>query len=117
MCFRKENGNSNSAGATFDFNGPIYTNGNGIYAQHGHIMTVARNEVNFIPDGYNDTFWFNYETFNRANNGNVTTYQMGNGKHGLANLTASKVYNAVWNDFAEYREGDITEPGRVVAVT
>ena len=30
------------------------------------------------------------------------------------NLTATKVYNAVWNDFAEFRESDIHESGRVL---
>ena len=29
-------------------------------------------------------------------------------------LTASIVKGAVWNDYAEYRESDITEPGRVI---
>lgn len=29
-------------------------------------------------------------------------------------LTATKVYGAVWNDYAEYRQSDVTEPGRVV---
>ena len=33
------------------------------------------------------------------------------------NIYAAKVYNAVWNDFAEYREGTTTEAGRVVAAT
>ena len=30
------------------------------------------------------------------------------------NIYASKVYNAVWNDYAEYRKADTEEPGRVV---
>jgi hypothetical protein len=30
------------------------------------------------------------------------------------NITAAKVFNAVWNDYAECRESDITEPGRVI---
>ena len=30
------------------------------------------------------------------------------------NVYASKVYNAVWNDYAEYRKADTEEPGRVV---
>lgn len=29
-------------------------------------------------------------------------------------LTASTVYGAVWNDYAEYRQSDITEAGRVI---
>lgn len=31
-----------------------------------------------------------------------------------ANLTASKVYGAVWNDYAEYRQSEVLEPGRCV---
>ena len=30
---------------------------------------------------------------------------------------SSRLYNAVWNDFAEFREGTTEEPGRVVAAT
>ena len=29
-------------------------------------------------------------------------------------ITGSKVYGAVWNDYAEYRVSEITEPGRVI---
>lgn len=29
-------------------------------------------------------------------------------------LKGNSVYGAVWNDYAEYRQSDITEPGRVV---
>lgn len=89
----------------------------GITSQHGHIFNVAGNEFNWIPDGYNSTMWFNYESFNRTNNSTISEYICGNGKHGQANLRAAKVYNAVWNDFAEYREGTTTEAGRVVAAT
>ena len=89
----------------------------GITSQHGHVFNVGGNEFNWIPDGYNSTMWFNYESFGRTNNSTVSEYICGNGKHGHANLRAAKVYNAVWNDFAEYREGTTTEAGRVVAAT
>lgn len=89
----------------------------GITSQHGHVFNVAGNEFNWIPDGYNSTMWFNYESFSRTNNSTISEYICGNGKHGHANLRAAKVYNAVWNDFAEYREGTTTEAGRVVAAT
>ena len=29
-------------------------------------------------------------------------------------ITGTKVYGAVWNDYAEYRQSNITEPGRVI---
>lgn len=35
--------------------------------------------------------------------------------NGSGVFTASQVKNAVWNDFAEYREADEHEPGRVIA--
>ena len=36
------------------------------------------------------------------------------GSTGTAEVYAGKVYNAVWNDYAEYRKVNINEPGRVV---
>lgn len=36
------------------------------------------------------------------------------GKGGAKVDSKGKVYGAVWNDFAEYRESEITEPGRVI---
>lgn len=89
----------------------------GITSQHGHVFNVAGNEFNWIPDGYNSTMWFNYETFSRANNGTISEYICGNGKHGHANLRAAKVYNAVWNDIAETRKCKIKEAGSVVIET
>ena len=87
----------------------------GIISNHGHNLVVAGNEVNFIPDGYNSTLWFNYDSFNRTNNSTITRYLMGNGSHGHAELQASKVYGAVWNDYAEMRNVDNSiEPGRCV---
>ncbi|MBP3801451.1 MAG: hypothetical protein J6I85_05485 [Clostridia bacterium] len=67
-----------------------------------------------IPDGYNNTLWFNYETITRKNNGNLTRYIFGNGKHGYAEGIFSKLYNAVWNDYAEFRKADIIKPGSVI---
>ena len=88
----------------------------GIVCNHGVNFMVGSNEVNFIPDSYNNTFWWNYETYNRKNNGNVTQYLFGNGKHAwnTTHIYAGAVHNAVWNDFAEFRESNITEPGRVL---
>ena len=36
------------------------------------------------------------------------------GKGGAKVDFKGKVYGAIWNDFAEYRESEITEPGRVI---
>lgn len=88
----------------------------GITSQHGHIFNVAGNEFNWIPDGYNSTMWLNYESYGRTNNSTVSQYLFGNGKHAwnTTHIYAGAVHNAVWNDFAEYRESEITEPGRVL---
>ena len=60
------------------------------------------------------TMWFNYRTYATQ----ISTFYFGNGTSGgLGTVRAGAVYGAVWNDYAEYREGTITEPGRVVATT
>ena len=85
-----------------------------LYAKNGHDFVHNTNEFTMIPDGYNNTLWFNYETITRKNNGNLTRYIFGNGKHGYAEGIFSKLYNAVWNDYAEFRKADIIKPGSVI---
>lgn len=73
-------------------NKPIYTAG-GIYSPHGHIFICAGNEFNFIPDGYNNAVWFNYQSWSRPTPGGttsslITEYKFGNGRQGLVD----KVY-------------------------
>ena len=69
------------------------------------------NEVNFggtyTGNGY---IYFGY----RATDSRVVPTRFYFGGSGTAEVYAGKVYNAVWNDFAEYRKVDINEPGRVV---
>lgn len=50
-------------------------------------------------------FWYNGDN-------ETLVLQIDSGYNG--NFQAGKVYGAVWNDYAEYRKSDITEPGRVV---
>lgn len=94
----------------------LNTNSNGIIANHGHNFMVGGNEVNFIPDSYNSTFWWNYTTFSRNSSGTISNYYFGDGQThwNTTHIYAGTVHNAVWNDFAEFRESDITEPGRVL---
>ena len=66
---------------TLRSNSVAYCNA-GIECQHGVNFMVGGNEVNFIPDGYNSTFWFNYTTFNRSSNGTISTYILGDGHCG-----------------------------------
>ena len=109
-----------ASGTTPDFKlkvGGVTNISGGINSQHGHIFNVGGNEFNWIPDGYNSSMWFNYETFNRANNGTINEYICGNGHHGQANLKASAVYGAVWNDIAETRKCKIKDAGNVVIET
>lgn len=71
---------------------PVYTAG-GIYSPHGHIFICEGNEFNFIPDGYNNAVWINYQSWSRPAAGGetsslITEYKFGNGRQGLVD----KVY-------------------------
>lgn len=94
---------------------PIYTAG-GINSPHGHNLLVGGNEFNFIPDNYNNAIWFNYQSWSRNSSSTVSSYYFGNGHSdwGTTHIYAGAVHNAVWNDYAECREADTEEPGRVL---
>ena len=55
------------------------------------------------------------EFYPNLQNGWTTSYKNYIGTNG--HFYSVAVHNAVWNDFAEYREGTTTEAGRVVAAT
>lgn len=66
---------------------PIYTAG-GIYSPHGNNLICENNEFNFIPDGYNNVVWINYQSWSRPTPGGTTSslitgYKLGNGRQGL----------------------------------
>lgn len=89
--------------AWFEVEGAIYSGGSayitgGIFSQHGHVLNTSGNEFNWIPDGYNNTMWFNYETFTRKNNGTISEYICGNGHHGHTAIraTAFNVSSSYW---------------------
>ena len=97
------------------------------YARGGYNLEDATNSGSYWPwmrqTNSNTSKWFSFGTLgtsfywigsstSRTDNG----YDYGM-EFNIANgyLTGcSRVYSAVWNDYAEYRKSDITEPGRVV---
>ena len=62
-------------------------------------------------EGNDNTLYFGYGEKGRTTN-SFTQQMTWNGPANT--LSAGKVYGAVWNDYAEYRQSNITEPGRVV---
>ena len=66
--------------------------------------------IHFYRDGSKwDTMTANSGTFYFASNHDSSA-----GLTGTATIRAGAVYGAVWNDYAEYRSGETTEPGKVV---
>jgi len=72
------------------------------------------NEVNFGGTNTSTTIYFGYRAVDSR--GKPTDFVFGSGS-GTANVKAAKVYNAVWNDYAEYRRGEIVEGGYCVIET
>ena len=71
--------------ATQDGDGNVITS---TYAklQSPNNMIHAGNEVTWVPSGYKDHLWLNYQTCG-GKNGNITHYNFGNGKGGTAGVT------------------------------
>lgn len=77
---------------------------------------VATNEIRYARNGNMgsaNSLWQGW-AFAEGKVAVINDWRFGNGNGGLAPIYGSKVYNAVWNDFAEYRVSDITEGGRVL---
>ena len=77
---------------------------------------VATNEIRYARNGNMQSAYDLWQGWSFAE-GRVAVIKgwcFGNGDGGLAPIYGSKIYNAVWNDFAEYRVSDITEGGRVL---
>lgn len=97
------------------------------YARGGYNLEDATDNGSYWPwmrqTNSNTGRWFSFGTLgnsfywigsstSRTSNGydNGMEFNVSNGY-----LTGcSRVYGAVWNDYAEYRKSDVTEPGRVV---
>ena len=63
----------------------------------------AAGKYNTILDNYNDTF----RIFGSTDDSNWVTGV-------YVNLATGRLFGAAWNDYAEYRQADSTEPGRCV---
>lgn len=73
------------------------------YESHWRIGNIRGGSTN------SDGFGFAYQ----ANGSSTFTLKTRISPDGY--IYANRVYNAVWNDYAEYRTADTQEPGRVVA--
>ena len=77
---------------------------------------VATNEIRYARNGNmgsTNSLWQGY-AFAEGKVAVIKDWRFGNGNGGLAPIYGSKVYNAVWNDYAECRASDEIEPGLVV---
>ena len=106
MYFRKENGAQNNI--SFDFAGHIYNSSEYI---SGAANGFRIKNVILRNDGSN--FYFLIGTANTpGDNWNSVRPFYFNLSNGYSYHT--RAYQAVWNDYAEFRQGDTIEPGRVV---
>ena len=106
MRFRKENGAQGSI--SYDFTGHIYNSAEYISGADNGFRIKS---VILRVDGSN--FYFLVGTTNTpGNNWNSLRPFYFNLSNGYSYHT--RAYQAVWNDYAEFRQGDTIEPGRVV---
>lgn len=100
----------------------LYVNGSGyigsVLTNSYHDFVVAGNEFNWVSDAGVDSMWFNYVSGTSRNQvaTAINAYYFGNGKTAwnTTHIYAGAVHNAIWNDYAECREADTEEPGRVL---
>ena len=107
-----------NSGATAGSYGPTadVTGNNGATIKVPYVTVDAKGRVTGIT--YKTFTAVNTNTTYSAGNGlslSGTTFSMSGSYSG--NFTATKVYNAVWNDYAEFREGEDAAPGHVVQET
>lgn len=80
-----------------------------------YLIVSGLNEIN-LKTSYsgNSNIWLNFRT--PSGGQTKDTLMFGNGKadKGLGTIKAATVWGAVWNDYAEFREGDTIEPGKCV---
>lgn len=89
---------------------------NGFTSDDSCYLTVSNlNEINFKTSYTGNSYiWLNFRT--PSGGQTKDTLMFGNGKadNGLGTIKAATVWGAVWNDYAEFREGDTIEPGKCV---
>ena len=113
MYFRKENGVSTYH---FDFNGHLYSTGQFVTAGDRSFRIIHNNRGAFWHWNANSGQQWFYLMFTAANDGfggwtGIRAFYA-NADTGYTYHT--RAYSAVWNDYAEFRQGDTIEPGRVV---
>lgn len=108
-----------NVGRPYYFDSSVYVNGtlyyypNTAYYWNGSAGYSSTYYTNNWFRSYNDTGWFN-ESHGGGIWMNDNTYvRVYNGKY----FIADRVYNAVWNDYAECRNVETEEPGRCVTET
>lgn len=90
------------------------------FASHAEgVGTRARHRAQHVQGTYNQILDKNYAHIvgNGSGDNDRTNchWLKWNGDTWYAGtITGTKVYGAVWNDYAEYRQSNITEPGRVI---
>lgn len=82
------------------------------------ITYTHNNEINF-KGGRQSNCYFNYRCADddSTSTAQACTYYFdsyGGNNYGSSKIYAGAIYGAVWNDYAEYRSAQSTEPGRVV---
>lgn len=84
------------------------------YEGYNSIYSIKSKNGDWSCGVYNEDtlFWTYFTDTNYNNKNNTPTAQMSITSAGY--LSAPRVYNAVWNDYAEFRKANSDEPGRVV---
>lgn len=89
-------------------NGKLYSGGNLVAEDSAVVKLTGNQSIAGIKTFSNTT-----QSSSKTTGGVIISGGLGVAK----NIYGDKVYNAVWNDYAEYREADIIEPGYVVTET
>lgn len=80
-----------------------------------YLIVSGLNEINFKTSYTgNSSIWFNFRTLSGGQTKDTLLFGNGKADGGLGTIKAATVWGAVWNDYAEFREGDTIEAGRCV---
>lgn len=80
-----------------------------------YLIVSGLNEINFKTSYTgNSNIWLNFRTLSGGQTKNTLLFGNGKADGGLGTIKAATVWGAVWNDYAEFREGDTIEPGKCV---
>ena len=80
-----------------------------------YLIVSGLNEINFKTSYTgNSNIWLNFRTLSGGQTKNTLLFGNGKADGGLGTIKAATVWGAVWNDYAEFRQGDTIEAGRCV---